>query len=210
MMAASRALLNKARALTVAQVEEAIDAPFKTWALQCHAISIAIVKSDLFDYARVARGWCNGVGGQHSWVVLHEDPYDPDAVIVDPTLWSYDKTVEGIWVGTYTKGRHKPHGSGNIYAWGKPTTYGDEPVTLTPRTPLSASAQRFLAAIGPLDRKGWMNLVSNAPVQGWPAREIIEAVLDTPQIAGFVPIDRVGMLTERNPSGLYLKGDANE
>jgi hypothetical protein len=47
--------------------------------------------------------------------------------------------------------------------------------------------------------------VSHAPVLGWPAGEIIEAVCDTPGLGEvIVPVDRIGMLTDRNPDGLYL------
>jgi hypothetical protein len=39
---------------------------------------------------------------------------------------------------------------------------------------------------------------------GWPAREVLEAFLDQhPTMAPLVPIDLVGMLTDRNPQELY-------
>jgi hypothetical protein len=205
MATSTKSLRAQAEALTVEQVEQAIDAPFASWSAQCHAISIAIVKSDLFAYSRVARGSCLGVGGQHSWVVLDHDCYNPDAVIVDPTLWSYDKSVQGIWVGTMKDGRHEPHGNGSIWAWGRPMPFGEEPVELTPAKPLSRDAERFLDLIGPLDRRGWMTFLSHAPVGGWPAGEIIEAAENTKALSRFTPIDRVGMLTDLNPGGLYLK-----
>jgi hypothetical protein len=41
-------------------------------------------------------------------------------------------------------------------------------------------------------------------VEGWPAAEIIDAIYNTPELTTWVPIDIVGMLTDRNPKGLYL------
>lgn len=58
--------------------------------------------------------------------------------------------------------------------------------------------------LGPLDRRAWHLLASQAPVLGWPAAEIIAAMDDTEELSAFVPIDRLGMLTDRNPGGLYL------
>ncbi len=56
--------------------------------------------------------------------------------------------------------------------------------------------------LGPLDRRGWATL-AHAPVEGWPAGEILGAMCDSGMEA-VVPIDIIGMLTDRNPSGLYL------
>jgi hypothetical protein len=151
--------------------------------------------------ARVARGWCKGVG-VHSWAVIG-DPYSPDVVIVDPTLWSYDPDVEGIWVGTAKDGRHRPQGAGSIWEHGRPPEPVDEPIALTPKVPLSRFAQQFLAEmVGPLDYVGWMSL-ANSPVGGWPAAEIIAAMDDTQAVRAAIPMDILGMLTDRNPSGLY-------
>lgn len=178
--------------------------PLDHWAHQCHAASVELLRSGEFAPARVARGSCRGVPGQHSWLVLGDDCYDDDATIIDPTLWSYDGTVTGIWVGTYHDGRHRPHGKGSIWDWGRPDAPVSEPISLTPSKPLSVTALTFLDLLGPLDRQGWGLLASYAPVEGWPAGEIIEAMLDTPALSSLVPIDRVGMLTDRNPGGLYL------
>lgn len=46
--------------------------------------------------------------------------------------------------------------------------------------------------------------------QNWPAAEIIAAIDDTKALSALVPIDILGMLTDRNPSGLYLPGDEKE
>jgi hypothetical protein len=43
-----------------------------------------------------------------------------------------------------------------------------------------------------------------SPVHGWPAAEIVAAIADTPSLAAYVPIDLLGMLTDRNPGKLYL------
>jgi len=191
------------------EVEAAL-APLSRWATQCHAASLALVKSGLFEQARVARGTCDGVPGQHSWVVLGDDCYAADAQIIDPTLWSYSTDVEGVWYGSYRDGWHRPHGKGSIWQWGRPDAALGEVLALTPRRPWSRSAEGFLGILGPLDLQGWIQL-AHAPVEGWPAAEIIDAICETPHptmprqtLEGYVPIDIVGMLTDRNPSGLYL------
>lgn len=176
--------------------------PLKKWAQRCHGASVALVRAGVGT--RVARGFCEGVGGQHAWVVVGYDCYDPKALIIDPTLWSYRDDVKGIFIGTSTKYGHTPHGAGSIWDWGKPVADGGLTVRLTPKTPLSIMAREFLGFIEPLDRAGWGRL-AGAPIGGWPAAEIIAAMDDTEQLSALVPIDRLGMLTDRNPGGLYLK-----
>lgn len=178
--------------------------PLEHWAHQCHAASMDLLGRAGFEEARIARGSCTGVGGQHSWVVMGHNVYAFNAVIVDPTLWSYDRAVRGVWVGSAQDGRHVPQGGhGNIWSWGKPAPAESEPVTLTPSQPLSPDALAFVDLLGPLDRVGWMRLM-DAPVAGWPAAEIVAAMDDTPALEALVPIDLLGMLTDRNPGGLYL------
>lgn len=172
----------------------------------CHGVSLALVKSGIYPGARVARGWCYGVGSQHSWVVADGGPYDLDAHIIDLTLWSYDDTVPDIWQGTYRDGKHRPHGWGHFLSAGMPHHHGGREVRLIVNRPLSLEAREFLAMLGPLDRDGW-DQVAHLPMQGWPAGEVIEAMLDTPGLAVLVPIDIQGMVTDRNPAGLYMVGD---
>jgi hypothetical protein len=182
-------------------------APLDRWSKQCHGASLELVRSEVLpEGARVARGTCRGVGGQHSWVVLG-NPYDPGARIIDPTLWSYDKTVKGIWYGSATDGRHVPFGGGRgeIWDWGRPADPTGPTIELTPSFELSSAATGFLRVLGPLDRTGWMTL-TQAPMLGWPAGEIIAAMDDTEELAVLVPIDLLGMLTDRNPGGMYLDG----
>jgi hypothetical protein len=176
--------------------------PLERWAQQCHAASHKLMTSGRFGDCRVARGSCSGVGGQHSWLVIGHDCYDRNATIIDPTLWSYDKEVNGIWVGQMNE-RYHPHGSGSIWEWGRPdhAVPGQE-MELTPREPWSDEAQLFLEMLGPLDKKGWI-LLAHAPVEGWPSGEIIDAMCES-GLGAYVPIDIVGMVTDRNPSGLYL------
>lgn len=178
-------------------------APLDGWATQCHAASLKLVKHGELGVCRVARGACTGVGGQHSWVVLGDNCYDGHAVIIDPTLWSYDESVEGVWVGNYRDGRHRPHGKGSIWQWGRPPAATGPVVTLTPREPFSRSARGFLEIMGPLDFEGWC-LLAHAPVGAWPAAEILDAIEHTEGLSGRVPIDILGMITELNPKGLYL------
>lgn len=46
-------------------------------------------------------------------------------------------------------------------------------------------------------------VLANGPMQGWPAPEIIEAMMDTDGLGALVPIDIRGMLTGRNPGEAY-------
>jgi hypothetical protein len=200
----------------LADVAVEVLAPLEEWGGQCHAASLELVRSGRFGACRVARGGCAGVGGQHSWLVLGDDCYDDGAVIVDPTLWSYDESVEGVWVGTYRDGRHTPFGKGSIWNWGRPDEATGPVVELTPRKPFSRTARGFLELLGPLDREGWV-MLAHAPVEGWPAAEIIDAICETPHptipnqtLRGYVPIDIVGMVTDRNPRGLYLPTEEND
>jgi hypothetical protein len=182
-------------------------APLDHWSHKCHAASLELVRSELLaESARVARGTCQGVGGQHSWVVIG-DPYDPKVQIIDPTLWSYDPEVKDIWYGSGRDGKHVPFGGGRgtIWDWGRPADPTGPVIELTPRSPLSRDAQLFLEILGPLDRRGWMVLVQ-APMLGWPAGDILAAMDDTEALSALVPIDLLGMLTNRNPGGLYLDG----
>lgn len=198
------------QSLTVADVEAAICdrepswyQDHSDWALDCHSVSLAIVSSGLFRRSRVARGSCHGVFGQHSWVTLG-DPYDPAAPILDATLWSYVPGTPVLWKGTgSSQFRHVPHGGeGSIWSWGRPPQPVGEVVAIDDEH-LTAAARQFLGLLGPLDHRGWVVLF-NAPVRGWPAREIITAAYLTPQLRALIPVDRVGMLTDFNPDGLYL------
>lgn len=194
-----------------------------SWFHQCHAASIQIVKSGIFPGARVARGAAMGVGGQHSWVVLNSpvgpgyaDCYDRDAQILDPTLWSYDEDVQGLWRGRNLD-RHQPHGFGP-WTSGKTITmedHGDRSMVWEGAEKLGYQARGFLLDLGFItysDRRaastavGWMKLAT-LPIQGWPSEEIINAMADDKRLSVFVPVDILGMLTLRNPSGLYLQGE---
>lgn len=174
--------------------------PLDHYARHCHGASIALVNAELFT-CRVARGTCRSVAGQHSWVVLGRDCYDRTAGIIDPTLWSYDDTVKGIWAGTMEDGLHRPHGAGSIWQWGRPVAGDEPPIELVPDEPFSTAALDFIEMLGPLDRWGWGRL-ANAPVEGWPAAEIMPAINKC--VGPLVPIDIIGMLTNENPGDLYL------
>ena len=194
-----------------------------SWFHQCHAASIQIVESGLFPGARVARGDADGVGGQHSWVVLNSDVgpayadcYDHDARILDATLWSYDGDVKGIWRGRNIN-RHVPKGFGGYMSGNLPTMadHGDRTMVWEGAEKLGYQARGFLLDLGFItygDRRaastavGWMKL-ANLPVFGWPAEEILDTMADDPRLAAFIPVDVLGMLTLRNPGGLYLQGE---
>jgi len=179
---------------------------FDDFAQDCHAVSVALIRSGLLGEGgpnlRVARGACRGVGGQHSWVVMGH-PYDDEAVIVDLTLWSYDESQPRIWLGSIQSGLHKPKGYGSIFDSERPFSRGDETIEIAD-THLSEETQLFLEMLGPLDARGWGALWSRAGMLGWPAQEILEAFLDQhPKMAALVPIDILGMVTDRNPQEIY-------
>jgi hypothetical protein len=184
------------------RIAAAIGIPFPGWAHRCHEISRRVLRTGLFGRGRVARGTCPGVTSQHSWIVLGDDCYDQDAVIVDPTLWSYVDAVDGIMVSLGGDLGHRPHGWQHCFTSPPPTWHGGEIIELTPAVPLRPSAASFLATLGPLDRRGWGE-VAHMGTRGWPAAEIIDAMCDTPGLEVLIPIDIRGMLTDRNPSGYY-------
>lgn len=191
--------------ITLEAVEAAVG-PVTKWAHNCHAASLALVRSGLLDDARVARGSLYGVPGQHSWAVSG-DPYRPK-LIVDITAWSYVSSYPALYIAHPNNGlpMHRPHGAGSIWDWGVPEV-GDGP-DIPLAVEVSASARTFIGMVASqynregLDRLGWARL-ANAPVEGWPAAEIIAAMDDTPGLSALVPIDILGMLTDRNPGGLY-------
>ena len=188
------------RTLTPDEFREATGHPLEDFRHNCHAASHAIVQAGIFPTARVARGSTIGVPGQHSWVVLHDDPYSREAFILDPTRWSYrdrKPTVETL----RNLLEHRPHGAGH-FTQGRPPIRGNG-ATIGLAVRVREDARLFLDTIGPLDAQGWARL-ANLPVEGWPSREIISAMLDTPALRALVPIDIAGMLTDRNPGGLYL------
>lgn len=180
---------------------------FGDFAHDCHSVSLALVRSGLLGEGgpkgpRVARGSCMGVGGQHSWVVLGH-PYDDEAIIVDITLWSYNDRQPRIWLGSMQSGLHRPKGCGQIFDSERPYSRGGETVLLDTRE-MSPHAREFLRLIGPLDAFGWAALWSRSGMKGWPAKEILEAFVDQyPTMAALVPVDILGMITDRNPQDLY-------
>lgn len=191
------------RQLTIGEVEQAIG-PLSGYVHRCHSASLALVRSGLIS-GRVARGWCRPyVLGQHSWVVLGPNPYARDVRLLDVTLWSYDDRFPKIYYCGNLK-MHQPHGAGPWQdASHFPMHHGGP--SIMPKRELSDEAKAFIwrfSRSGELDARGWIDL-AKLPVEGWPAREIIEAMLDTPALKALVPIDIAGMLTDRNPGRLYL------
>lgn len=189
-------------------VEQALG-DLRQWHHQCHAASAHLVHSGVLpEGARVARGTRPGVPGQHSWVVLGGDVYNPEGII-DPTLWSYTDVENPKVVyahGVTRMGVWHPHGAGSIWMEGCPRSGGAKEINLGP---LSDKATHFLdlcrkRARGPLDRVFYMGLV-NGPMNGWPSREIVEALIRKGHGA-LIPIDIIGHLTDQNPGGLYLPG----
>lgn len=192
--------------VTIQEIEAAIG-PLDSYAHQCHAAAFALVNSGILGESRVARGSCRGVGGQHSWAVLGMDCYDDNATIVDVTAWSYFDAPR-LWIGKIRDLPHRPHGYGSIADSAKPHHMGGETVTITDkvRGRLSYGAAYLIRQLEPLDHRGWAQ-VANLPVGGWPAAEVLEA-MDDSGLGPLIPVDRMGMLTNRNPGGLYLKEES--
>jgi hypothetical protein len=94
-------------------------------------------------------------------------------------------------------------GWGSIWEYGRPDFPTGDVIALD-RTGLSPFAVMFLDMLGPLDRRGW-HVLFDGPMEGWPAGEIIAAAYGTPTLKALIPIDRVGMLTDLNPMGVYLR-----
>lgn len=200
----------KPEELTLAQVEGEIG-PLEHFSHQCHAASLALVRSGLLSNdARVARGFLKGISSQHSWVVLG-DPYDPSSVIIDVTAWSYDLqrnggTVPRVWVTSGAEGGHTPHGRDSILDSVIPAcgTGPDIPLGVE----VSPEAENFLVMVASMNRRsgldaqGWVALLSGS-LDGWPAAEIVAAAHETPRLRAFIPIDTLGMLTDKNPQSLY-------
>ena len=191
--------------IKIKKLEQAIGIPFPKWSHDCHKISQAILRTGLLGEARIARGCCTLVADpEHSWIVLGRDPYCPKALIVDPTLWSYCPEVKGIWKGPNLK-RHFPMGYGDLRDGPKPQRGTGPTIVPTPGQPLSRAALKFIDMISGgqgLDLHGWASLME-CNVGGWPASEIVEAMLDTKKLVGVVPIDLRGMLTNRLASYLW-------
>lgn len=189
--------------LSVPDFENMTKMPLRAWHKQCHAVSLAAVQSGMLPAgSRVARGTVPGLSSQHSWVVLGEDCYNPTTQILDLTLWSYLPQAPVIYLGNRQRWQHTPHGSGNIFMVDMPQAGSGPVVELTPEKALSKDALDFLTTLGPLDIRGWRDL-AHLPVEGWPSREIITAMHQTPALKAFIPLDIVGMVTDINPNGLY-------
>lgn len=187
--------------LTVEGVAEVIGVPTEAWKDACHAISLEVVKAGLVPGGRIGRGWATGVNGQHSWVFVGDDPYDPYALIVDPTLTVNWGKEPSIWQGTLRDKVHRPHGMGDIWQFGRPP-YPVEEIIPLPTEGLSEWAIEFLDILGPLDRRGWHALLKG-PMEGWPSKEVVTAASKVSTLATLIPIDILGMLTDANPGGLY-------
>lgn len=194
---------------------ELIKVPYETWSGKCHEVSFKLLSTGRFGPGRIARGWNPHITGQHSWIVLHHNVYAPSAIIVDPTLVPYMRRegeptegVEDIMVEEARRLSHRPHGAGSIWAAERPVCHGGEIIELTPSAELSGDAKLFLSEefLGPLDRRGWGQLV-HGPMEMWPAAEIIAAIDDTPALQALVPVDILGHLTDRNPGKCYLTED---
>ena len=198
------------KTLTLAQARDAAADPERlgkligsapeNWAGNCHSVSLALLKTGEFGEGRIARGSVQGIASQHSWLILSDDVYDQDAVIVDPTILPATRYEMTIAVDVARCLTNRPHGSGRIWDWGRPWAHSASYIDLA--VPLAGEAKAFMDLIGPLDILGWMQL-AGAPMQGWPAGEIIAAMRQTPALKACVPVDIAGMLTAENPGGLY-------
>lgn len=177
--------------------------PMRQWGQRCHEASVALVSSGAIRGLQVARGTCMAIGGQHSWVTMG-DPYNIHTIILDPTLWSYTSVAPEVYVGNANKWRHRPKGSGDIFMWGRPPEVPERKAyrLKPPKRGWSPHALQFLMVLGPIDLDGW-RMMANAPVQGWPATEIMTQMFADEKIKAFIPADIVGMVIGNECGGLY-------
>lgn len=180
---------------------------FPEVANRCHEVSLAIVKSGILPaVSRVARGFCDGVVSQHSWISVG-DLYCVESELIDPTLWCHQNNGMYIWHGTLADKLHQPHGwfdGVEIWDYGRPVSCDPtEAVELNPAM-ITPSLRKFLEVLGPMSIQGWADLASNFPVLGWPFSELYMVMVETPRLAALVPVDRLGMLTDLNPGGMYF------
>jgi len=177
------------------------------WSKQCHAASLAMIRSGLLpEGSRVARGHHPVVGySQHSWVTTGS-PYDRNATIYDATLWSYrpkwtEPHIDVALSMTPEATAYVPHGTGHFMQHGPPPPAYEDEITLD--VEWSSEAAAFFTLIGHgLDVRGWYHL-AQTPVEGWPAKEIITAMYKDERLKALIPIDIVGMVTDENPGDLY-------
>jgi len=205
-----------ARALMTELADKSLDAmgDMDRWSHQCHAAALHLVRSGALPAgSRVARGVSKHLGGQHSWVAVANeagvaDPYARNALILDPSAWSYqedDLAAPSVWIGR--RQDYAPQGSRGPDArkgLPRPADYAD--IIRPDQEALQRDymvAVQFFAQHGSLDRRGWTAL-THCRVDSYPAAAIIPLMLDTPRLAPFVPIDIAGMVTDRNPGGLYF------
>lgn len=188
--------------LTQAVIEEAIG-PIEKFHHQCHAASLALVKSGVLPGKnwRVARGWSRGIGGQHSWAV-QGDPYARSSRVVDITMWSYQRHIAKIYCPKNLYD-HEPHGYGYLVPQviERPSIpeVTDLPLERLSDETLEWLQMRYPNGIGMQD----LNRLVNGPMLAWNSREFIGA-LSLSRYKQFVPIDIRGMLTDENPGGLYF------
>lgn len=177
--------------------------PLGHWHFNSHQVSLDIVRSGIFPYARVVQGTATGVHGPHHWVVLAEDVYDKYATIIDPTLWCHDPSLRGTWIGTLQNEIHHPKGEGYIWDFDYPENSSFTDTVALRKDGLSTQAKYFLSRIEPINLDGWRRLM-RSPMQGWPAGEIIDQMKHSPELSDLVPEALEGMLTNRNPNGAWL------
>lgn len=195
---------NLRRRLGVSEVEKAIDTPRELWANRCHEVSLQLLKSHLFEDvdARMARGWGMQIRGQHSWIVLGDNVYDDETYVIDPT-WSATHSNKAMIMFVKNLTVHRPHGYGVLSTFPE-SSGGDELVPDDPSPSVKSWLDLARIVVGPLDRKFWLGLF-NGPMQGWPSRELVAWGYGQEGLRALIPMDIVGMLTEENPMGLYLR-----
>jgi hypothetical protein len=92
--------------------------------------------------------------------------------------------------------------------WDHRPTRGEGPdIPLDAYDRLGRAAQMYMDLVLPLDYKGWCNFATHLGVLGWPAQQVVEAMYAQSNLRWALPIDLIGMVTDINPGGLYLKGE---
>lgn len=202
--------------LSVQNIENHMQMQWRSWADNPLKSSLALVHSGFFREqaigARVVTGTHGSFDSDHTWIVFDAaverpedvDIFDPYTEILDLSLWSHmhginlvqlaDSSGDLLWI---------PAGYGDIEYFGVPESNSIvDAVELTPKRPFSHRASYFLTErVGLLDAKGWQQL-AHAPLGGWPSREIITAMVQTPAVAPLIPTAIVSVATNLNPQGV--------
>lgn len=199
----------------------------------CHADSLSLVRSGVLSRFgepgkayQVVRGWSMPIcSSQHSWVVIGDPLGVAGAIVIDVTRASYLRhEPQEVWVGRYGPkyAEYLPHGialndDGNkrvdLVDFGRIMPSKTEevyPLSAEPRTDMARAILRLMDA-HKFSRFDWGRVASRLPLTGWgkpgthyeTIADIFETMCEDPNLELLIPVDRLGHVTDLNPSELY-------